>query len=396
MFSKNSTFFSANRFATAILVILWLQSSPVRAAPSTGDIQMTADHWEANGTVSFTSDPTHPYGVMTVRDGGAILKGINFANGTIEYDIDEFADNQGIDGIWFHQRGTESAENFYLRPESDCPKSIECLQYAPVSHGQVQWEVYPQFETGAPVHPTGWNHVKLVISGKRMNVFVNGQTQPALQVGELAGDANQGAIQLRGDARFANVRVLPDAVEGLAPTATPDPTSADARFVRHWQISPISTLARGATPAAGSMPLDTVAWEPLDAERGGFVNIARHHGTVRGEPDLAWLKTTIVSDRAQTKHVRLGWGHQVWIYVDGKLVFSDRNVYYPAAERKPPMGRVALENGSFDLPLQSGANEITIAISNDLGSKRHWGWGFEMRLDDVEGVKPMMPTPPGM
>jgi hypothetical protein len=395
MFPTNS-FLAASRLVVPVLAALCLQAPTARAAMPTGEIEMTADRWEANGSLSFASDAGHPDGVMTVRQGGAILKGVTFASGTIEYDLEETADNQAIAGIWFRQQGTESAENFYLRTDSDCPCSIECLQYAPVSHGQVQWEVYPQYEAGAPVHATGWNHVKLVISGQRMNVFVNGQAQPALQVGELAGDAAEGAIQLRGDARFANVRVVPGAIDGLVREATPDPTAGDGRFVRHWQVSPVSTLARGAAPAQDSMPLDTAAWESLDAERGGFVNIARRHATARGTPDLAWLRTTIVSDRPQTKHVRLGWGHEVWIYVGGQLVFADRNVYYPAAQRKPPLGRVALENGSFELPLAAGANEVTIAISDDLGGAQHWGWGFEMRLDDIDGVRLMAVAPAGM
>jgi hypothetical protein len=365
------------------------------AAPS-GDVEMTADRWAPNGTLSFATDAAHPHGVITVRNGGATLKGVTFASGTIEYDIEEAADNQGIAGIWFRQQGTGSAENFYLRVDADCPRSIECVQYAPVSHGQVQWEVYPQFESGAPVKATGWNHVKLVISGRRMSVYVNGQAQPALQVGELAGDAAEGAIQLRGDARFANLRVVADAVDGLPPAPTPDPSAADGRFVRHWQIAPVSTLARGAELPVDSLPPDSVAWEPLDAERGGFVNIARRHATVGGPPDLAWLKTTIVSDRAQTKRVRLGLGHETWVYVGGKLVFADRNLYYPASARRPPLGRVALENAVFEMPLAAGVNEVTIATSDDLGGRTHYGWGFEMRLDDVDGVRLMAAIPAGM
>ncbi len=367
--------------------------APAHAA---GEVDMTADRWQANGTLSFAIDAAHPHGVMTVTAGGAILKGVTFGSGTIEYDIEQLADNQGIEGIWFRQQGSESAENFYLRTESDCPSSIECLQYAPVSHGQVQWEVYPQYEAGAPVHATGWNHVRLVISGQRMNVFVNGQAQPALQVEQLAGDAAAGAIQLRGDARFANLRVLPDVVDGLARRAPPDPSDADAGLVRHWQVSPVSTLARGSAPGVDAMPPATAAWEPLDAERGGFVNLARGHGTARGTPDLAWLKTTIVSDRVQTKHVALAMGHEVWVWVGGQLVFADRNLYYPASARKPPLGRVALENGSFELPLAAGANEVVVAVSNDLGSKQHWGWGLAMRLADVVGVRLKAAAPAGM
>ena len=383
----------AGRVALGVLAAAWLQLAV--AAPS-GEIEMSADRWEANGTLAFAGDAAHPHGVMTVRQGGAILKGVTFASGTIEYDIDEATDNQGIAGIWFRQQGTESAENVYLRVDSDCPASIECLQYAPVSHGQVQWETFPQFQAAAPVHASGWNHVRLVISGQRMNVFVNGQARPALQVGELAGDVADGAIQLRGDARFANLRVVPGATDGLAPEPVPDPSATDGRFVRHWRISPVATLARGDAPALAAMPPASAAWEPLDAERGGFVNLARRHATAHGAPDLAWLKTTIVSDRAQTKHVRIGLGHEVWLWVGGRLVYADRNVYYPASGRKPPLGRVALENGAFELPLAAGVNELVIATSDDLGTRSHYGWGFEMRLDDIDGVRLAAAAPAGM
>lgn len=360
--------------------------APAGAEEPARTVEMTADTWQANGELRFSKDATHPRGVMSVRAGGALLKNTVFGDGTIEYDIQEFDDNKGIPGIWFRQQGTESAENFYLRTDSDCPRSIECVQYAPVSHRAVQWEVYPEYQTGAPVKASGWNHVKLVISGKRMNVFVNREAAPSLVVASLEGDAPSGAIQLRGDARFTNVSVVPDAVEGLSPEALPDPTAADARFLRRWQLSPVSTLARGQEASFVAMPAASSAWEPITAERKGFVNLGRQHGTPKGMPDLVWLKTTLQSDRAQVKRVSIGWAHEIWVHVDGKLVFADRNVYYPESGRKLPLGRLSLENGAFDLPLEKGPNEVEIAISNDLGSMGHYGWGFQFRFDDIDGL----------
>lgn len=357
-----------------------------------GQIEMTADAWEANGDLSFSQDAAHPQGVMSVRAGGALLKNTVFGNGTIEYDIDEFDDNKGIPGIWFRQQGTESAENFYLRTDSDCPHSIECVQYAPVSHGNVQWDVYPEYQAGAPVKPSGWNHVKLVVSGRRMNVFINGEVTPSLVVASLEGDGASGSIQMRGDARFANVRVIPNAVEGLPPQPLPDPTATDPRFLRHWQVSQASTLPRGQDTSFAAMPAASGAWVPIAAERKGFVNLSRQHGTPSGTPDLIWLKTTLQSDRAQVKRISLGWAREVWVYVDGRLVFAERNLYYPKASQKPPLGRMSLANGSFDLPLKQGSNEVEIAISNDLGSTRHYGWGFQFFFQDVEGL--VLPTTP--
>lgn len=359
------------------------------APPPAGDgtVPLNAGLWEAadaGSSVRFLREDGRD--AMLVKGGGALLKNTRFGDGTIEYDIKESPDNGGIPGIWFRQQGTESAENVYLRTDSDCPRSVECVQYAPVSHGNVQWDVYPEYQAGAPVRASGWNHVKLIVSGKRMNVSINGEAAPSLAVGSLAGDAAAGAIELRGDAMFANVRIVPGAVGGLDPAPAHNRLQDDVRFVRHWSLSPVSALPRGEEAALSAMPGPSAAWETIDAEAKGFVNIARQHGTARGVPDLAWLKTAIVSDRAQVKHVALGFAREVWVYVNGQRVYADRNLYYPASGRKPPLGRMALENGGFDLPLRAGANEVVVAVSNDLGAVRHWGWGIALRLDDVDGV----------
>ena len=42
----------------------------------------------------------------------------------------------------------------------------------------------------------GWNHVKLVVSGRRMNIFINGATDPRLAIGSLEGDADEGGTDV--------------------------------------------------------------------------------------------------------------------------------------------------------------------------------------------------------
>lgn len=355
-------------------------------------IELQANRWDANGEATFTRDAAHPHGVLSIRGGGAVLKDLIFRDGTIEYDIEEYADNQGIPGIWFHQQGTENAEDFYMRTDAGCPGSNECIQYAPVSHNNVEWDVYPEFQTSAPVKATGWNHVKLVISGRRMNVFINGEARPSLSVARLAGDPIEGKLQLRGDARFANLDVTPGATDGLPSAPLVTAADGDPRYLRQWQIAPTTNLTRGADVDYADRPAATLAWEPIEAEAKGMVNIGRHHGTAHGTPDLAWLKTTVHSGSIQKKHVTLGWAREIWVYVNGKLVFADRNNYYPAAARRPPQGRLALANGDLMLPLSAGDNTVEIAISNDMPSTRHWGWGFEFHFDDIDGLA--LPHPP--
>ena len=55
----------------------------------------------------------------------------------------------------------------------------------------------------------------MVVSGRRMNIFVNRASLPTLSVGRLEGDAVEGGIRLQGPATFANVVITAGAVDGL-------------------------------------------------------------------------------------------------------------------------------------------------------------------------------------
>jgi hypothetical protein len=113
------------------------------------------------------------------------------------------------------------------------------------------------------------------------------------------------------------------------------------------------------------------------------MNASRVYGLPVARPDrsLIWLKTTIHSDSAQQKHVTLGWAREIFVFVNGQMVFADKNPYQPAVARKAPDGRLSLENGSLMLPLKAGDNEVAVAIANNF-----YGWGLKMHFDDVKGL----------
>jgi hypothetical protein len=207
-------------------------------------------------------------------------------------------------------------------------------------------------------------------------------TAPTLSIGRLEGDTLEGGILMQGPGSFANLTVTPDVVEGLSPEPLKDPAEDDKRLLRNWTVSSPAALADGKEPLYSEMP--DAGWTPLSAERGGLVDLSRGYGLVghRKVKDIAWLKTGIESDKSQTKHVAFGWTREAWVFVNGKQVFADKNLYQPPAARKTPDGRLSLENGGFDLPLQKGHNEIVVALANNF-----YGWGIEMRLDDLKGIK---------
>jgi hypothetical protein len=223
----------------------------------------------------------------------------------------------------------------------------------------------------------------MVISGKRMNVFVNDATSPTLEIGRLEGDAMKGGLRLQGPGTFANMVITPDAVDGLSPEPARDPLDGEGRLIRNWRLSTFSALPNGKDPIYSDMPGASQEWKTISTERNGLVNLSREYGRPLPEPNraLAWLKTMITSDRKQTKKVDIGWTRELWVFVNGKLVYADKNLFEREDARKAPDGRCSLENGAFTLPLEAGDNEVAVAIANTF-----FGWGVMLRLADAEGV----------
>lgn len=349
------------------------------AAPAV-NVPMSSDRWRPDGNTEFLAG-----GILRINDGKATLGGLSFGDGTIAFDLKPIGEE--IPGVGFRQGADGAAEVFYLRPQPHCEAAYDCVQYAPQAHGNLMWDIYPEYQGPAPVTETGWNHVKLLVSGHRLRAFVNGAA--VLAVDHLAGDLPQGGLSLQGPASFANLVVTPGVDQAAFASPAPDATDTAPGLVRAWQVSAASVLPDGHIPTRDEMPGMVAPWSDIDAERFGLVNLSRRFGGVaeRGAAAVAWLRTTIVSDRDRTVPVSLGWTREVWVFANGSPVFADKNLYYPSASRRRPDGTLSLLNGSFDLPLHKGKNVIAVALSNRFpGSVGHWGWGLEMRLDNPVGI----------
>lgn len=207
-------------------------SQPALAFEQT-DIPMTPAQWQVEGNASFQRGP-NKQNILVVNKGYAELKNTHFSNGTIEFDT-KFV-GERIAGITFRQHD-DAADALYFRPSADCAVSEECIQYMPTAHHVFEWDLYGQYQTHAPISPHEWNHIKLVLSGARMNVFVNGAQAPTLAVETLVGGFRDGSIRLHGPASYAHLRIAPNIVEDFPAVATNDPANDDLRYIRDWFAS---------------------------------------------------------------------------------------------------------------------------------------------------------------
>ncbi|MBS1600791.1 MAG: hypothetical protein JST75_21405 [Bacteroidetes bacterium] len=320
------------------------------------------------------------------------LKNQVFTNGTIEYDVE--LTGTGFPGINFRMSDDKkNGEIFYIR--SFGPVSQETrttLQYAASVEGINLWDLSDEYQAGAVINQTGWNHVKLVISGKQMKAYVNNMTKPSLIVPELEGQRQSGNISLTGNVIYANLVIKPNVTEGLASEAGYNSTYNDTRYLRNWELSPAKDFPFGrdlimslpsmfGTLNKSELPDSTVQWSPIKAEPRGIINVSRKYGLKENDARrFAWLKTTIHSDKAQERILNLGFSDEVWVFVNGALVYVDKNYFGTPSQKND--GRCVIENSSFKLPLKEGDNQILIGLANYF-----YGWGIIARLDKTDGIK---------
>ncbi len=321
---------------------------------------------------------------------GILLKDLIFTDGTIEFDVE--LKGSGFPGIDFRiSEDTLNSEKFYIR-YFGTPDGLKrtTLQYAAVLDRVNMWDVTDDYQAAAKIYEGKWNHVKLVVSGKQMKVYVNDMQRAALHIPALEGISNSGAISLSGNVIYANLVIKPNATENLAPNEGYDPTYNDSRYLRNWLVTEPIDFPFGRDvikPDSGTLIdtalLDSTAvWKPLRADRRALVNLTRLYGeTEEGQRKLAWVKKTISSDTDQKKRVDMGFSDEIWVFINGQPLHVDKN-YYGSPGMKEPRGRCTIENTSFVLPLQKGENEVLIGVSNYF-----FGWGLIARVQDTDGLE---------
>ena len=376
----------------AICVVM-VYSVTLYAQDNTLEIPMSEDRWEFDSSrVEFITHQSVP--AARGLDGGAqlFLKDFEFSDGTIEFDVDLSAG--GFIGINFRESADrKETENFYIRAFWPVgPHRRTALQYATVIDGTSMWDLTDEYQAAASIHREGWNHVKLVVSGRQMQAYVNEMDRPALQVPVLEGLLNAGGLSFGGQAVFASLVVSPGVTEELPSSPGAEPAANDPHYLRNWRVTEPVMLPFDRTlvfdlptmferDLKSDLPDESTQWQPIRAKHRGVVNLNRLYGSpTDSNRRLVWLKTTIQSETTMERRLDLGFSDEVWVFINGQILHIDQN-YFGTPQMKEPRGRAALDNATIDLPLQEGDNELLIGVSNYF-----FGWGIIARLDDVEGL----------
>ncbi len=349
----------------------------VLAAAARAQQPFDTSAWSINAA-EWRAEPYRGRSALLLRNGAAWLRDSKFQNGTIEFDI-AFSEVPGFPGIAFRAATRADYELFYLRqPLSGQPHAT---QYTPVLHGLYAWQIYagPPWEGTARWTYDRWMHVKLVVSGRRAELYVDGdsavQVIPRLRGPEGAGEV--GVLAGAGAVHFANFVVRPERALPLvsAPTVVRD--TMPATIVRRWRVStPFAESVMNGVADFSAVP-GTATWDTLGVEERGIANLARLAGNGSGRNTVV-AAVTITADRARTVPVRFGFSDRVRVYLNGRMLYAGNDGF--GTHDPDFLGIVGLFD-ELALPLRRGPNELWFAVSETFG-----GWAITADLPDRHGI----------
>lgn len=131
----------------------------------------------------------------TEGEGVAWIKGLEFSEGTIEFDVrGENVKQHSFVGIAFHGVNNETFDAIYLRPfqflEQDETLRERSIQY--ISLPAFPWRSLRASDPGKYENsinpspdPNAWVRMKLVVSGTTISTYINGGKEPCLVVQKL-------------------------------------------------------------------------------------------------------------------------------------------------------------------------------------------------------------------
>ena len=160
----------------------------LHAAAQQGNIEVY------NRELSLIDEPSHA-GIRLSKaygEGVAWLKGVEFSNGVIEFDVrGEDVKQHSFVGIAFHGANDSTFDAIYLRPfqfrataDSLRKRMIQYISLPEHTWRKLRAEsprVYESVIEPAP-DPNAWVHMRIVVQGDTVSTYINGAMEPSLVV----------------------------------------------------------------------------------------------------------------------------------------------------------------------------------------------------------------------
>lgn len=360
-------------------------------------IPFTSDRWDIEARGNIIDGYEGVEDALLLQSGKATLSGTSFKNGIIEFDI-YLSERRSFPGVLFRMADDSNYEEFYLRPHQS--GNPDAMQYLPVFNGATPWQLYHDQGdavqdgrvTWQMVESEGYNtiytypfdrwlHVKLVIAGRRADVYFDHEEKPTLQVRELKREPISGGVCIRAfvsPVYFANFSIQ-EIEQPPISSLEPVPPESIASVISKWEISPPfnEQILEGQYSLEKEF-IKQQTWQVLESEASGLCNVAKVTKRETRKDNTVFTRSIIQSADGKTKRLDFGYSDRVKVYCNGQLLYSGNNGFRTRDYRY--LGTI----GYFDsvyLPFKKGSNEIIFAVSESFG-----GWGVQAKLENMEGI----------
>ncbi|MBP9945786.1 MAG: hypothetical protein KBH14_05275 [Vicinamibacteria bacterium] len=328
---------------------------------------------------------------LRMTTGTAFRRDVQLQDGTVEFDLWSTGE-RAFAYLHFRMQSEDESEALYFRlHKTRLPDSV---QYDPFYQGVGNWQLFhgPESTAAANLQAGRWIHVRVVLSGEKAAVFLEGAREPVLVIPKLARGSGGGFLALRsflgvnikGDVEppssFANVVVKPDVVEYDFSKVVEKQSPALPGLVTRFRLSPAFAPGEGPVRALPTTLGAPASWAVTESLPSGLVVLASKVKIPEGLRRYATVASFRVrAAAAGVKRLRLGFSDEVSAFLNGQIVYSGDQRYifnFPRQE-----GLIHLDQASLYLPLKQGDNEISLVLSEVFG-----GWGVMAQFEDPSGL----------
>lgn len=305
--------------------------------------------------------------------GTAILKDIEFRNGTMEWDM-WTSGGRSYAGVIFRYQNNRDSEEFYVRPHKGNGLFPDAFQYTPIYHGVSCWQLSHGVggTKAAAIPAREWIHFKLVVSDSRAKLTMYTEEPVSMSIDRLWHGDISGSIGVKGPVNgsswFANFTWTDKIDDDLPDKALK--YDAEPGIIRKWEISRV--LSHNETdPYMYYGEQNKLDWKNADTDNDGLVNLTKQAIRNPQLPGWIYARTVLNSEVDKFARYQLAYSDYITVFVNGLPIMSSSNAY---TSRDPAFAGLI---GYFDevfLPLKKGPNEICLLIGEQFG-----GWGFKMR-----------------
>jgi len=362
-----------NILCYAVIIMMWYSGQAQNYIP------LDTTNWDINARAyifeNFNGKPS-----IYLQGGSITLKDVTFLNGSIEYDI-YLKETPAFPAVYFRVNDSD-AEHFYIRPHQS--GNPDANQAAPVTKGISPWQLYygPRYSFPYDYKFDAWTHVKVVVHGKRAQVYLN-HSEKANLSWDLFHSPAEGAISLSGGnteaLHLANIVVNKD--ESAITDFSPVERTAIDGLVPQWLLSDMfEEKALDDHDNLERLITDRKWGKKIDVEEGTAANISREVALFDGNPGNTVLaRITVNSSTDQRKLFEFGYSDRVVAILNGNPIYRGTNRWRSRDYRY--LGTIGLFDAVY-LDLKKGENTLMMAVSEDFG-----GWLITGKFTDPSGIE---------